>query len=367
MVKMKSQPRTTILHASAGHSLGNRPALGVWHCHPTKLAAEAQRIVVQFLSVVLAITVLTVSALPVLTLLLGEARLPRQISEIWAASKGAVGPSLTVVATVLVAIGALIARWIFLTARRYANKLVKGTFHVSIALKSNDAKAVSGTIRSATEEDPWPLVSAVSGDPYDINGPQASVLQTILPALYRLQEASGGLIDLSGNATAWNFQFRRELTKDFPLIVSILISIVAAAGTVLALITASPNSADAPMWSAICICLLAVASANFEHVSYRLNLPASLYLRTEARPSNVMYAEWTEHHGWYQGTHKHWMVISNDQGFAEFCKRVAAMKSTVRMRWQLEVEPDPYEIGATATHYASPAVLRASAAGVTSV
>jgi hypothetical protein len=314
---------------SAHSGPGNRPALGIWHCYPTTQTAALSRGLVWALSAVAIISLIAgatvliwwISTAPqMVKAWLGETI---SISEQWyGLASGAIG---------ILAI--LVAALIGLFARRAIYRLGRGNFHVSVELKSGEAKAVTGTIRFATEQKGAPYKDAVARPPYDFTGPQAAVLQNVLPALMRMQRASHALLAISGDEKAWTFKCRRELLSDTVLFVFLfLVPLAVSATSVIALM---PPAVSVAAGGLMVICVTSL--------QYRIGLPAKLYLRTEARPGNVVYVEWMEHHGYAYGSDKQWAVMSNDQALTAFCKGLDSMRSTISMDWEIEVEADPFE------------------------
>ena len=93
-------------------------------------------------------------------------------------------------------------------------KRTSGKFHVTVEFFEADEWAREGDIKSATSWVPQGLPAANGDNPSHLPAERAAVLQNILPRLYHMQEAVGGLLILENEASRRIFKCQREAVRD---------------------------------------------------------------------------------------------------------------------------------------------------------
>lgn len=350
---------------------GSAPALGIWSCYPTpRLFVKTGRRLPQIVAVlacfsawVLAAFIVLIGLVATFSLYTSSWEIPFQVASDFAkAVSGEPLPSdafaeprrdtnLIQGASIAVLVACLIMaypiyllsarafRWLLAT-RRFSNSVRNKELFVTVLLQKDANNTVTGIIRSKVE---WTAYTRAKSDRDFALSPQfATVLQNMLPRIFQMQETARGLLRIDDGSSLKTFTCIRNAWLDA--------MIIAFFATIMLAFVVSVIVAPSFLPMAVSISgavLAAVGAANV----YRLrSLAASLSVQLEFRRSNnIVDMRWKEYQGLGLGFHDQWSVLHDDQGVAEFCKRVSLMKGSVKLDWTLAATlPEHVELLAAA-------------------
>ncbi|MBI1211317.1 MAG: hypothetical protein GC190_07640 [Alphaproteobacteria bacterium] len=337
-------------HSGPGH----KPAVGVWQCLPNEYALEFNK----FLAfVVWTFWLVGVVLFDMLAAYDAYGWTPSEFKSWLGPEKLVAVEGVTVAATLLGSF--LFLRQKFIDARRDRSKRSKDQFHVSVLIKKGANDSLTATIASATKFLSRPLTGALSDTPLELTEEQAAPLQHVLPALYRLQEATGGLLKITTNKSERKFQSVQEFPRD--VFRKVAAPILIGAGV---LVTAvgwqSKEWGAVPPWvGGAMFAVGAILGLNaLLRASYRRFLTNTLHVTLKFRPnSNIVDVVSNEHLSWRFGNHEQWAVLHHSHGLGEFCVRLARMEENIRLKWELVAEEKSMFGAGAVTHAGEPSQL----------